>query len=613
MSFDVTLQLVAVLLLGVGAQWFAWRLHQPSIAFLLLAGFVLGPLTGAIRTDDIFGKALFPFISLAVAIILFEGGMSLRIQEVRKALWGSILRLLSIGVLITWAGSFLAARYIVGLELDLAILLGAILTVTGPTVIIPLLRSFDMEERIRSILKWEGIIVDPIGAVLSVIVFEVILAGAISQQGVLSITILGVAKTLIAGIGLGLAGAFFLVFFMMRGWIPDFLHNPVTLGSVLFAFTVSNEIQHESGLLAVTVMGFTLANQKYYNMRHILEFKENLQVLLIAVLFIVLSARIEISTIQQLDYRAGIFLAVLIFVVRPVAVVLSTLGTNLNWRHIIFLSWMAPRGIVAAAVSSVFALELVQAGHEGARIIVPLVFLVIIGTVTVYGFTARPVARLVGLARPDPQGILLVGAHSWARSIARILHEHKFRIIVVDTNDYNIRSARMMSLEGVNGNILDERIQNNLEFSGVGKLVAMTPNDEVNSLAVMKFMNMFGRYNVYQLSPSQIKTRESVSGSGGDVVPRDLRGRCLFRRDLTYESIGQWIQNGAEFRATHLTKTFSFEDYKKHYGANAIPMFIVNEQHELLVISEDLKVVPHAGQILIGLVNDGSEKEAKSG
>jgi NhaP-type Na+/H+ or K+/H+ antiporter len=322
--------LAGVVVLGVGAQWVSWRLKLPAIPFLLVAGFLAGSITGFIDPDAMFGDLLFPLVSLSVAIILFEGGLTLDVAELRVI--GSVVRnLATIGVLFTWTAVAWLAHVVLNLDVGLAVLLGAILVVTGPTVIVPMLRHVRPSARVGSAVKWEGIVNDPIGVILAVLVFEVIVSGG-TEQGV-AVAAVGVLKAAVAGGILGLLGAGLVVLLLKRYWVPDFLQSAVTLGVVLAVHSSSNVMQTESGLLAVTVMGSALASQKTVPVHRIVEFKENLRVLLISALFIILAARLPLTNPAYTNPANLLFLAALIVVIRPVAVALATWRSILTWRE----------------------------------------------------------------------------------------------------------------------------------------------------------------------------------------------------------------------------------------------------------------------------------------
>ena len=512
---DVLAYLATVITLGIAAQWVAWRLHLPAILLLLVFGALLVPgwelLSGAdLNAEDVIGtEILFPIVSLSVAVILFEGGLSLRISELRGT-GHMVIRLVTLGVLITWVLATWAAWVLFDFNLAIAALLGAILTVSGPTVVGPLLRHVRPQSHIGSLAKWEGIINDPVGVVLAVLVFEAITIGAFGEAALA--TALALIKTVALGAALGLVASFVLVLLLKRFLIPDYLQSAAFLAVVVASFAVSNAIQPESGLVTVTVLGIVLANQRFVDIRHVIEFKENLRVLLISTLFILLASRLELSDIRELGWRGIAFVAALL-AIRPVAVFISALGTGLKPRTLIFLSWLHPRGIVAAAVSSLFVLELIHgAGHQHgsasmaqlaaqAEQIVPITFLVIVSTVTIYGLTLSPLAHWIGAAQPNRQGILFAGAESFIRAIAQSLHAEGCPVLLVDTNRHNIAAARMAGLKTCQASILSEHVQEELDLSDIGRLLAMTPNDDVNSLAAMELTDVFGRDSVYQLTP----------------------------------------------------------------------------------------------------------------
>jgi NhaP-type Na+/H+ or K+/H+ antiporter len=592
MSENFLIGLSAIIVLGIVAQWIAWRIQIPSILVLLITGFLAGPVTGFIDPGKLLGDSLFPIVSISVAIILFEGGLSLHFPKL-KGVENVVRQLVSTGVIVTWITATAAAYLLLDLTLSLSILLGAILVVTGPTVVIPLLQHLRVVNRIGSVARWEGIINDPIGASLAVLVFEVIQTSA--GESVTTVILSGFIKTTFLGIGLGFVGAVIMVLLMKRYWIPDYLQSPFALMMAVFVFAASNYFQHESGLLAVTMMGIFLANQKYVTIQHIAEFKENLRVLLISGLFILLAARLQISSLSYINLNSFIFLAVLIFVARPLAVWLSTIRSQLNWKERVFLFWMAPRGIVAAAVSSVFALALLEGNHQQAVVLVPLTFLVIIGTVTFYGLTAAPVARWLGLAKSNPQGVIFVGAHDWARAMARELQDTGIQVLLADSNYQNISSARIEGLPTYYGNILSESAIDEIDTSGLGRLIALTANDEVNSLAALHFMEIFERAEVYHL-PENTKR-----GGSKSEVSRILKGRTLFGNDINYDTLSNLFSDGAELKSTPLSEEFDYQDFRKHYKNSYIPLFLVDEDGNLTVIATDNTPTPEPGQTLISL------------
>ena len=594
MAQQLLIGVASIIVLGVGASWLAWRINVPSILVLLLAGFIAGPLTGFLDPDQLLGDVLFPIVSLSVAIILFEGGLSLRRDELAK-IGGVVGALVTIGALITWVLGAAAAHLLLGLSPPTAILLGAILVVTGPTVIVPLLRHVQPEPRLASTLRWEGILIDPIGIVLAVLVFEGVLASGVQEAT--TFALLGLLEALGIGLAMTAAGAGTLILLLKKDWVPGYLQSPLTLAVVVAAFTASNVLQAETGFLTATLMGVVLTNQKAVDVKHIIEFKENLGVLIISSLFVLLAARLQLSDLLGVGVPQLAFLAVLILVVRPLAVALCTLGSEFNWRERAFLAWVAPRGIVAAAVSSVFALELSEAGFADARLLVAITFLVIVGTVVVYGLTASPVARLLGVAHPNPQGVLILGSHRWARNIAAQLRDEGVAVCVMDSNYANIAAARMAGLSTFYGNGLSESARDEIDLSGLGRLLALTGNEEVNSLAALNFIEVFGEKQVYQLAPE-----DEAEVAPGEGVARHLRGRFLFDHSASFTELSARFARGADLKSTNLTPEYDFEAFRRAYPS-AIPLFLLGEGGEVTVYTAKDPPEARSGQRLLAVVD----------
>jgi len=592
MEESLILAIAAIVLLGITAQWIAWATRIPSILLLLIIGLVAGPATGLLDPDALLGELLLPVVAMLVALILFEGGLNLNFAELRES--GTVvIRLITVGAAATLVLISLVAWTILGLDPGLAVLVGAVLIVTGPTVIMPLLRHVRPIGQSGPILKWEGIVVDPIGAVIAVLVLEALIHATPSDA--LGIVAVGVLTTIVVGGAIGILGAAILVILIKRYWIPDFLDIPFAIMLVLATYAISNQIQAESGLLTVTVMGIALANQKIITVRHILHFGENLRVLIISSLFIILAARLTVDEISSVGVRELAFLAVLILVIRPIAILLSSVGSKLSRPDRIFLSWMAPRGIVAAAVASVFALTLTEAGYPGAEKIVPIVFLVIIGSVAIYGLSASPLSRRLGISETDPQGVLIVGAGVLGRSIAQVLHDKGVRVMVVDSNYANYRKAKELGLPATRLDILSDDSWDHLDLGGLGYLIATTPNDEVNALAALHYLELFGRKGVFHLP-----TKEII---GHEERPKHLRGRLLFGKEATYSELTKKIGKGYEVKGTSITEQFTQEEYLAKYGEDAVPMFIKGENGVLTIVATDTTISPKPGQTLVGLVN----------
>ncbi len=600
----VGIALALIFVLGVGAQWLAWKIKVPSILLLLLAGILTGPvarsvLAGtvlepyALNPDALFNNdVLLAAVGIAVSLILYEGGLTLNFKELRST-WKPVTLLVTIGALVTWVIAGLSAYFIFDLSRPIAILLGAILIVTGPTVVGPLLTHIRPSGDSGLILKWEGIVIDPIGVLAAVLVFEVVSVD--SHMNDPASVLQAIALTLAAGTGLGLIAAFVLRTVLTRFLVPDYLQNPVSLMLVIATFTASNQVMPESGLLATTVMGIALGNQKKVDVHHILEFKENLRVLLIAALFIVLSARLRIDQLQMLHWlRVFGFLAVLVLIARPAAVFIATVGAGLSWKERLFIGWLAPRGIVAAAGASIFSLGL--QGAQDADQLVPLTFSVIIGTVAIYGLTTPWAAKILGIADQDPQGILFVGAPAWAREIASMLSKRGIKVLMIDTNRANVREARMNGIEAIQDNILTIPDITDLDLRGIGRVFANTPNDEVNTLALQRFKGYFETSKLYQLMPHKgKKPAEEPHG--------DRRWRQLFQNDADYAGLESRIMNNWVIKATSISDEFTMKDYRTLYGSSAIPMFKISPSGVLSVSTVDKPIEPVAGDTIIALVN----------
>ncbi len=595
MSESQLIILASIVILGMGAQWLAWRLHFPSIVFLLLFGFIAGPLTGFLHPEEVMGDVLTPFVSISVAIILFEGGLSLRIKELKKS-GGIIFRLLSIGMLTTWLITSAAAYFILKLHWELSLLLGAILVVTGPTVIGPLLRHIRPNGKVGDILKWEGIVIDPIGAAFAVLVFDAILVGEAKVAGVMFV--LTILKTLLIGCITGFAFAWLLVFFIKKFWIPDFLQETVTLSIVIASFVIADSIQHESGLFAATVMGLVLVNQKYVNIRHIVEFKENLRVLIISILFVVLSARLNINDFENISGYSLLFLAILIIIARPLSVFLSTIKSDINIREKLFLSWMAPRGIVAAAVASIFAIRLSDINLPQSEMLVPITFIVIVGTVVIYGITSPLIAQWLKVSQSNPQGTLIVGAHPWAIEIAKVLQDNGFKTALIDTNRRFIKKANMAGLKAYHGSVFSKKIRDAVDLNGIGKLLALTPNDEANSLAALHFSEVFDREELYQLPPTADNNTSEEAYS-----EQHLRGRFLFGKQVTFSYINERFTAGDTIKSTKITEEFTYKDFLSRYGKDAIPLFIIKD-NKLFVYNTDINFEAKPESQIIALVKE---------
>ena len=528
------LELAGIIILGILAQWVAWKFKIPAILPLILIGLLVGPIAAAYLSEDgskwiepiwngekgLFpGEGLYYFVSLAISIILFEGGLTLKRSEI-KNVGPVITKLITVGAAITFFGAGILAHYIFHLSWDLSFLFAGLIIVTGPTVITPILRNIPLKKDISTVLKWEGILIDPIGALVAVLVFEFISVGG--GGGFTKTALIEFGKILLFGTTFGFTFAHALAFAVNKRLIPHYLLNVVSLSAVLLVFVESELFAHESGLLAVVVMGMVLGNGKLNNIKELLYFKESLSVLLISILFILLSANINIEDLMLLyTWKTASLFAIVVFVLRPLAVFVSTFKSKLKLNEKLFISWVGPRGIVAAGIASLFGSKLIKQGVEGAEYITPLVFMIVLGTVLLNATTARVFAKLVGVFLKKSDAILFVGASNPARLIAGFLKAKGKRIILIDSNKNFVQQALDDDLEAFKVDVYDDELTDNIELNDVGYLIALTGSDMVNKHAINKFSPVFGEHGSYKLASSQEIIEATVTERKNFFTPND--------------------------------------------------------------------------------------------
>lgn len=579
---------------------------MPAILFLLLSGILLGPIAGVVNPDALFEDLLFPFISLSVAVILFEGSLTLKFRELKEI--GPVVRnMVTYGALINAVITTVAVHYIVGLAWPLAALFGAIMVVTGPTVIVPLLRTMKPNARVANALRWEGIVIDPLGALFAVLVYEWI----VSQQGGggWSTASLIFVQTIAAGAITGALAGYLFGLVLRNHWLPEYLHNFATLALVCGIFAGSEMMRHESGLLAITVMGTWLANMRNVNTDDILNFKESLTVVLVSTLFIVLAARLNFSDMQMLGWGSIGVLAVMQFLSRPIKVFFSTFRSVFTPKEALLLAWVGPRGIVAAAVSALFALKLEHMGYEGAELLVPLAFAVIMGTVVIQSATARPFARALGVAEPNSRGYLIMGANPVARAIAKALKEANYRVLLADTYWDNISTARMDSLPTFYGSLLSEHADNHLDLVGLGGFLGLSHHADRNHLGVVKFRNEFPKTHTLSLA-----TRDDNEAASKHITSDKHRGQILFGVDITFGKFASMLSKGGQVKNTTLTDSFNFDDWMGHENNfYNIPLFAVDTKGVLHWFTADADLNPKSQWQLFSLVPASKEGDSKGG
>lgn len=601
------ISLSGIVVLGIFSEWLAWRVGVPSIMPLLLCGILFGPILGLIQPDALLGNDIIrAIVSFSAAIILYDGGLSLRFREL--TLHGPVVRkLLSVGIVANWIIVTLAGVYILGLNTPIAILLGAIMIITGPTAMGPILRHAHLKTELNSILKWEGMLNGPIGGMLVVIAFEAVVAGELGQQAdlggfPLAFVLGGVARFIFLGTLIGALGGGFLILLFQRRWVPDFMHNVVSLATLLAVFIGANLLQKDAGLLAATVMGIAIANQNRVPISHVIAFKENLRLLLIATLFILLSARLDIADLQILDLRAVLFIGVIMLVARPVSVLLSSFGSALSFKERLFIGYLNPKGIVAASITAIVALELLALDppYPQAEVLMPMTFLVILATIILYSLSVTPLARLMGLSQKNPQGVLIVGAHYWARQLGAVLRETGHHVVMIDTNRSNVYAARAMGLDVRVTSALSETLMEDIELGDVGYVLAITSNDEVNALAAVHFSDLVNPKHIYQLQPA----KRSSTGSKPELASR-LRGRILFNPPITYRELTQKFSDGAMPRVYELTGEATLDSITAPHAV-FLPLFLLDQNNNLQVFTADRMPETQPGMRVVALVQDKS-------
>ena len=516
------LELAGIIILGILAQWFAWKFKIPAILPLILIGLLVGPIAAEFFSEDgtkwiepiwngkkgLFpGDGLYYFVSLAISIVLFEGGLTLKRSEI-KNVGPVITKLITLGSAITFFGAGIVAHYIFNLGWEISFLFSGLIIVTGPTVITPILRNIPLKKDISTVLKWEGILIDPIGALVAVLVFEFISVGG--GGGFTKTALMEFGKILLFGTTFGFTFAHALAYAINKKLIPHYLLNVVSLSAVLLVFVESEIFAHESGLLAVVVMGMVLGNGKLANLKELLYFKESLSVLLISILFILLSANINIEDLMLLyNWKTLALFVVVVFIIRPLAVFASTRNSKLKLNEKLFISWVGPRGIVAAGIASLFGSKLIKQGVEGAEYITPLVFMIVLGTVLFNATTARLFAKMVGVFLKSSNAILIVGASKPSRLIAKYLKEKEKRVILIDSNKDFIEEAISSELEAFRIDIYNEDLSDNIELNDVGYLIAMTGSDTVNKYAIDNFSASFGEHGAYKIA-SSLEAKEAT-------------------------------------------------------------------------------------------------------
>lgn len=589
------LELAGIIILGILAQWVAWKFKIPAILPLILIGLLVGPIAAAYLSEDgnkwiepiwngekgLFpGESLYYFVSLAISVILFEGGLTLKRSEIRNV--GPVItKLITLGSAITFFGAGALAYFIFNLSWELSLLFSGLIIVTGPTVITPILRNIPLKKDISTVLKWEGILIDPIGALVAVLVFEFI--SVEGDSGFTKTALIEFGKIILFGTTFGFTFAHALAFAVNKQFIPHYLLNVVSLSTVLLVFVESEIFAHESGLLAVVVMGMVLGNSKLENIKELLYFKESLSVLLISILFILLAANINMEEMELLfTWNTAILFAAIVFIVRPLAVFASTHGSKLKVREKLFISWVGPRGIVAAGIASLFGSKLIKQGVEGAEYITPLVFMIVLGTVLLNATTARLFAKLVGVFLKRSEGILIVGASPFARLIGEYLENNGRHVVLIDSNQTNVQVAQQQGLDALSADIYSEELSNNIELSDVGFLMALTGSKDINNYAIERFRDQFGESGYFRLV-----TADEMDNP--DTIPKE----ALFTPTDDFDSLTEVSRKHPQIHETPIKNKAHFEALLEETtkNENTIPLLVKDKKGVLEVISSENKAL----------------------
>ncbi len=590
----LVIDLALIAILGIAAQWLAALLRLPAIVLLSTAGILAGPVTGWLHPEEIFGPLLQPMIAIAVAVILFEGGLNLNFHELRQA-GPAVRRLILIGIPLSWLFGTLACHYLAGLSWPIAILFGGILVVTGPTVILPLLRQARLTSRPAAILKWEGIINDPIGALLAVLVFEYLSVwdGAQSLTEILAWLVPGA----LAAAAVGVVAGRLLVAAFNRGLAPEYLKGPGIIGVVLGVYTLDNLIAPETGLIGVTALGITLANARLTSIEELRRIKEYLTILLVSGVFVVLTATLDPALLDTVDWGLAAFVAAILFAVRPAAVLLSTIGTPIGWNERLLIAWIAPRGVVAVAVSGFFGPALAGHGYPDAALLVPLAFAIVFATVIAHGFSIGWLARRLDLAAGPAEGALIVGGSRFAAALAAALIEAGRPVLIADTRRYRLMAARRAEIPIYQGEILSEAAQEQIDLGCYGTLIAATDNDAYNALVCTSLAAEFGRDRVFQLPPD----------AGGEADPgslrRTVRGIALTRPELDHDELERRCRAGWRFQTVAIPgRSAEAADDTRRRAAGGEPLLLLRAGGGILAPTQTMPPAPGAGDTLLRFV-----------
>jgi NhaP-type Na+/H+ or K+/H+ antiporter len=574
---DILLGLGLVVVLAIGSQLLARRLAIPAIVVLLPVGFIAGIATEDVQPDQLLGALYQPFVSLAVGVILFEAGLRLTFREVAVGVHKVLVRLLAAGVVVTWVGvAVTVALLFDDMDRGVAWLIGAILVVSGPTVVLPLLAFIRPARTVRTLLKWEGTLVDPIGALLGIVVFHGVQSDWQAGEFLVDIGV---------GALVGLAGAF-----VLRLLLRDLHLNaprqavPATLMVVVASLVAADLLREDAGFVATVLMGVALANQRRIDVSLTVEFQETLVQLLVGVLFVLIAASVSPGDVEAVLPEALALVVVMVIVLRPLAVALATARSAFTLRERAFVAWMAPRGIVAGATASAFGLQLAEKGVTGADSVLPIVFVVIFGTVLLYGLTGPIAARLLGVAGAGRGLVLVVGGHPLAREIAQALKRAGVEVRMWVGAPTDREAARAAGIDADRGRMMVDSVGREAELEDITDALLLTRSDDFNAVTAAELRSELGHGHVFRISPDPEES---------NLLPPATEGGILGGPGLTLDELSGRFADGGRIVVRPGDEPLE---------QTAVPLFTVSSKGRLSVAADGGAPATQPGGTVIALL-----------
>ncbi|MBF0852087.1 sodium:proton antiporter [Gluconobacter sp. R75690] len=600
MQYDILIGIASTFGAGMLAQWVAWRFRLPAIVLLFSLGLIFGPGLGILHPSETMGWMFRPLVSLLVALVVFEGGMALDFRQLREAGEG-VARLTMLALPINWVLGSLAAHYVAHLEWGTSMLFGAIVVVTGPTVVLPLLRSAKLQPRVAAFLRWEAIVNDPLGAILAAVVLQLMMLHVDVHADVFfTHTLPDLLGAIAVSLSAGILPAYLIRYLFTRDLMPEILKTPMLISMALVIFSLCNLEMGGAGLMAVTIFGMALANLQIPGVTELRRMKESLVVLVVSVLFIMLTADLHRDVLARLSIPIFALTVVVLFVVRPLGIFLSTLGTSMPWKEKLFVGWIAPRGIVAAAVAGEAGISLKEAGYQSADLIMPAVFAVIAVTMILHGFSLGPIARLLKLTLSNDPAIAILGASGWSINFASCLRRAGVPVLLVDNRSSALMPATRQDIPVLRAELLSQHGQESFEERPADYLIATTGDGIYNGMVCGHLAPTMGRQRVYQISPG-VARLDFYHG-----LSRDARGKVLGEPAWNYTLFDTLFEQGWRFVAVEAT-----EESAPTFGTdeNRLDILVVRRDGNILIRSaeDNDKAVPQPGDYMVSMVPPAAE------